>query len=205
MLVGAPPDVVICYARAYTWVLLGAVLLASRSGDLIPVHLLRLVGDPAMESTFSWGSAVPAWLYKAMGRATFCTGGSQKGTGDIRGFTLLVQLWALERFLHIADRYTAGGAPPVVDTVLRGVSWIPIIERHHHRVVMRLEDIHYALNRCTEFVVRFLILFSIISLIFLILPHNIFMSHSFSSGCRTHSARMIISWRWMRCGVPLPP
>ncbi|CAN1796622.1 hypothetical protein LINPERHAP1_LOCUS20963 [Linum perenne] len=31
-----------------------------------------------------------------MGRAAFFTGGSQKGTGDIGGFTLLVQLWALE-------------------------------------------------------------------------------------------------------------
>ncbi|CAN1332271.1 hypothetical protein LINPERPRIM_LOCUS35654 [Linum perenne] len=40
--------------------------------------------------SFSWGSAVLAWLYKAMGRAAFFTSASQKGTGDIRGFTLLV-------------------------------------------------------------------------------------------------------------------
>ncbi|CAN1841367.1 Protein MAIN-LIKE 2 [Linum perenne] len=53
---GAPADVVIRYARAYTWLLLGAILLADRSGDLILVHLLRLVGDSAMASTFSWGS-----------------------------------------------------------------------------------------------------------------------------------------------------
>ncbi|CAN1280085.1 Protein MAIN-LIKE 2 [Linum perenne] len=37
---GAPADVVIRYARAYTWVLLGAILLADGAGDLIPVHLL---------------------------------------------------------------------------------------------------------------------------------------------------------------------
>ncbi|CAN1122337.1 Protein MAIN-LIKE 2, partial [Linum perenne] len=42
---GAPADVVIRYARAYTWVLLGAILLADRTGDLIPVHLLRLIGS----------------------------------------------------------------------------------------------------------------------------------------------------------------
>ncbi|CAN1153638.1 Protein MAIN-LIKE 2, partial [Linum perenne] len=59
---GAPPDVVILYARAYTWLLLGAILLTDRSGDLIPVLLLRLVRDFAVESTFSWGSAVLAWL-----------------------------------------------------------------------------------------------------------------------------------------------
>ncbi|CAN1314124.1 Protein MAIN-LIKE 2 [Linum perenne] len=42
---GAPADIITCYARAYTWVLLGAVLLADRSGDLIPVHLLRLISE----------------------------------------------------------------------------------------------------------------------------------------------------------------
>ncbi|CAN1140329.1 Protein MAIN-LIKE 2 [Linum perenne] len=130
---GAPPYVVTCYARAYTWILLGAVLLADRSGDLIPVHLLRLVGDPVV-----------------------------KGTGDLGRFTLLVQLWALERFPHIADRYTVGGDPPVHDSVPRGVRWIPIMNRHQHRMVMRLEDIRYALDRCMEFVVRIFILLSLI-------------------------------------------
>ncbi|CAN1786869.1 Protein MAIN-LIKE 2, partial [Linum perenne] len=33
---GASADVITCYARAYAWVLVGAVLLADRSGDLIP-------------------------------------------------------------------------------------------------------------------------------------------------------------------------
>ncbi|CAN1152577.1 Protein MAIN-LIKE 2, partial [Linum perenne] len=87
---GAPADVVIRYARAYTWVLLGAILLADRTGDLIPVHLLRLIGDSAVASTFSWSSAVLAWLYKAMGRAAFFTDVSQRGTGDLGRFTLLV-------------------------------------------------------------------------------------------------------------------
>ncbi|CAN1140193.1 Protein MAIN-LIKE 2 [Linum perenne] len=37
---GALADIVIRYARAYTWVLLGAILLADRTEDLLPVHLL---------------------------------------------------------------------------------------------------------------------------------------------------------------------
>ncbi|CAN1122165.1 Protein MAIN-LIKE 2 [Linum perenne] len=152
----APADVVIRYARAYTRVLLRAILLADRTGDLIPVHLLRLIGDSAVASTFSWGSAVLAWLYKAMGRAAFFTAGSQRGTGDLGGFTLLVQLWALERFPHIADRYIAGGDPPDADTVPRGVPWMSVIQRHQHRVAMRLEDIRYALDRSTELLVRIL-------------------------------------------------
>ncbi|CAN1138080.1 Protein MAIN-LIKE 2, partial [Linum perenne] len=144
---GALADVVIHYARAYTWVLLGAILLADRTGDLIPVHLLRLNGDSQVASTFSWGS-----------------------------FTLLVQLWALERFPIIADRYVAGGDPPDTDTVPRGLRWMSVIRRHQHRVAMKLEEIRYALDRATEFLVRNLNLLYILSLIFLILPYNIFIN-----------------------------
>ncbi|CAN1811836.1 hypothetical protein LINPERHAP1_LOCUS26353 [Linum perenne] len=43
-----------------------------------------------------------------MGRAAFFSTGSMRGTGDIRGFTLLVELWALERFPRIAERYIQG-------------------------------------------------------------------------------------------------
>ncbi|CAN1832925.1 Serine/threonine-protein phosphatase 7 long form homolog [Linum perenne] len=131
---GAPADVVLRYARAYTWVLLGAILLADRTGDLIPVHLLWLIGDSAVASTFSWGSAVLAWLYKAMGRAAFFTAGSQRGTGDLGGFTLLVQLWALERFPIIADRYVAGGAHQMLTPFL---VWMPYAFREED---YQLED-----------------------------------------------------------------
>ncbi|CAN1762242.1 Protein MAIN-LIKE 2, partial [Linum perenne] len=55
---GAPEEVVTYHARAFTWVLLGGVLLADRSGDHIPVHILPLVGDPQVAGTYSWGSAV---------------------------------------------------------------------------------------------------------------------------------------------------
>ncbi|CAN1263315.1 Serine/threonine-protein phosphatase 7 long form homolog, partial [Linum perenne] len=146
---GASADVITCYARAYAWVLVGAVLLADRSGDLIPVHLLRLLSESGDAASFSWGSAVLAWLYKAMGRAAFFTGASQKGTGDIGGFTLLVQLWALERFPYIADRYIAGGDPPTADSYPRGMRWMPIVHRHQHCVSMKLEEIRYALDRST--------------------------------------------------------
>ncbi|CAN1756099.1 hypothetical protein LINPERHAP1_LOCUS6004 [Linum perenne] len=104
-----------------------------------------------------------------MGRVIFFTGGSQRGIGDIRGFTLLVQLGALERFPHIAERYIKGGAPPVDDSIPRGLRWIPTIEGHQHRVVIRLDDIRYALDWCTDFVVRIMILLSFRFLIFLLI------------------------------------
>ncbi|CAN1173095.1 Protein MAIN-LIKE 2 [Linum perenne] len=109
---GATAEVITYHARAYTWVLVVGVLLADRNGDHIQVHHLQLIGDPMIASTYSWGSAVLAWLYKVMGRAAFFSAGSMRGTGDIGGFTLLVELWALERFPRIAKRYIQGGAPP---------------------------------------------------------------------------------------------
>ncbi|CAN1775068.1 Protein MAIN-LIKE 2 [Linum perenne] len=68
---GASVEVITYHARAYTWVLVAGVLLADRNGDHIPVHLLQLIGDPRVAATYSWGSAVLAWLYKVMGRAAF--------------------------------------------------------------------------------------------------------------------------------------
>ncbi|CAN1318763.1 hypothetical protein LINPERPRIM_LOCUS30941 [Linum perenne] len=111
---GATPEVVTIYAWAFTWVLVGGVLLADRTGDHIPAYLMPLLDVAA---TFSWGSVVLAWLYQVMGRAVFFTGGRQKGTGDLGGFTLLVQLLALERFPQIVKRYTEQGAPPVNDSL----------------------------------------------------------------------------------------
>ncbi|CAN1160416.1 Protein MAIN-LIKE 2 [Linum perenne] len=123
----ATPEVVSIYARAFTWVLAGAVLLADRTGDHIPTYLLPLIGNPYVVATFSWGSVVLAWLYRIMGRAAFFTGGSQKGISDLGGFTLLVQLWALEIFPHIAKHYIEQGAPPADDSIPRGLRWIPSI------------------------------------------------------------------------------
>ncbi|CAN1332260.1 Protein MAIN-LIKE 2, partial [Linum perenne] len=68
---GATIEVITYHARAYTWVLLVGVLLADRNGDHIQVHILHLIGDLRVTSTYSWGSAVLAWLYKVMGGRAF--------------------------------------------------------------------------------------------------------------------------------------
>ncbi|CAN1324553.1 hypothetical protein LINPERPRIM_LOCUS33152 [Linum perenne] len=49
---------------------------------------------------------------RSWGGRPFFSAGSMRGTGDIGGFTLLVKLWALERFPRIAERYIQSGAPP---------------------------------------------------------------------------------------------
>ncbi|CAN1799375.1 Serine/threonine-protein phosphatase 7 long form homolog, partial [Linum perenne] len=179
------------------------VLLADRSGDYISVHILPLVGDPVVASTYSWGSAILAWLYKVMGRAVFFTGGSLRGTGDIGGFTLLVQLWALERFPRIVELYIKGGNPPVDDSAPSGVRWLLIIEHHQHRVAMRLEDIHYALDRCTNFVVRLLIPYISLSQVFQFLtfslqyqcfPHT-FQWMSYAERTEDYALQKDVLWR----------
>ncbi|CAN1743686.1 Protein MAIN-LIKE 1 [Linum perenne] len=58
-------------------------------GTTAEVHLLQLIGDPRVASTYSWSSAILTWLYKVMGRAAFFFVGSMRGTSDIGGFTLL--------------------------------------------------------------------------------------------------------------------
>ncbi|CAN1193273.1 hypothetical protein LINPERPRIM_LOCUS28070, partial [Linum perenne] len=200
---GATPEVVTIYARVFTWVLVGAVLLDDRTRDHIPVYLLPLISDPAVEASFSWGSAVLGWLYRVMGREAFFIGGSQKGIGDLGGFTLLVHLLAVERFLRIAERYIEQGAPPVDDSIPRGLRWILSIIAHQK--AMRLAEIRYALDWCTEFLVRIPILYSFRYLFFLFLPYNIIMSSLFSSGCRTHSTMRITRWRLILCGGLLHP
>ncbi|CAN1137009.1 Protein MAIN-LIKE 2 [Linum perenne] len=74
---GASGEVITYHAQAYTWVLVAGVLLADQNGDHIPVHLLQLIGDPRVASTYSWGSAVLAWLYKWEQR------GSHIATGEL--------------------------------------------------------------------------------------------------------------------------
>ncbi|CAN1147214.1 Protein MAIN-LIKE 2 [Linum perenne] len=49
----ATSEVVTFHARAFIWVLVAGVLLAYRSGDHIPVHILPLVGDPVVVNAYS--------------------------------------------------------------------------------------------------------------------------------------------------------
>ncbi|CAN1332345.1 Protein MAIN-LIKE 2 [Linum perenne] len=165
----APEEVVTYHARAFTWVLLGGVLLADRSGDHIPVHILLLVGDPRVTGTYSWGSAFLAWLYKVMGRATFFT-----------------------------ERYIDGGDLPVDDSIPRGMRWLPIIERHQHRMTMRLKDIRYTLDRCTDFVVSLLIFVSLLvrQFIFLIfLTIFVFLPYFLVDAVCRPGSRVCVTWR----------
>ncbi|CAN1172297.1 Protein MAINTENANCE OF MERISTEMS, partial [Linum perenne] len=203
---GATTEVITYHARAYTWVLVAGVLLADRNGDHIQVHLLQLIGDPRVASTYSWGSAVLAWLYKVMGRVAFFSAGSMRGTGDIGGFTLLVELWALERFARIIERYIQAPPPPEVDTFPRGARWcLPLSDinigwpctwriyvTHSTCVwILWLGFLPFYLCKFEQF--------------FFVFPYNNNVVPSVISGCRTQTALRILRWMEMYCGGPLHP
>ncbi|CAN0846917.1 Protein MAIN-LIKE 1 [Linum grandiflorum] len=95
--------------RDYDWdalACIGSFLLADRSSSLVhPVYLLLLEQErPSDTEYYVWGAAALAWLYREMGRSIFNLEGHAKAWGDIGGWMVLLQAWALERFPSIAQR-----------------------------------------------------------------------------------------------------
>ncbi|RYR45373.1 hypothetical protein Ahy_A07g031215 [Arachis hypogaea] len=58
------------YARCYILYLLGGVLLPDKANNTVHVRYLPLLADYDGICTYSWGSAVLCWLYRAMCLAT---------------------------------------------------------------------------------------------------------------------------------------
>ncbi|CAN0899500.1 Protein MAINTENANCE OF MERISTEMS [Linum grandiflorum] len=94
------------YARAYALACIGSFLLADRSGSVVhPVYLLLLEQErPSDTEYYAWGAASLAWLYREMGRSIFNLEGHGKAWGNIGGWMVLLQAWALERFPSITQR-----------------------------------------------------------------------------------------------------
>ncbi|CAN0917892.1 Protein MAINTENANCE OF MERISTEMS [Linum grandiflorum] len=81
-------------------------LMADRSGAAVhPVYLLLLERErPSDEHHFAWGAVVLAWLYREMGHSVFNLETHGKAGGDVGGWMVLLQAWALERFPSISQR-----------------------------------------------------------------------------------------------------
>ncbi|CAN1238663.1 Protein MAIN-LIKE 1, partial [Linum grandiflorum] len=94
------------YARAHALACIGSFLLADRSGSAVhPVYLLLLEQErPSDTEYYARGAAALAWLYREMGRSIFNLEGHSMAWGDIGGWMVLLQAWALERFPSIAQR-----------------------------------------------------------------------------------------------------
>ncbi|XP_072083555.1 protein MAIN-LIKE 1-like [Arachis hypogaea] len=58
------------YARCYILYLLRGVLLPNKANNMVHVRYLPLLADYDAICTYSWGSAILCWLYRAMCLAT---------------------------------------------------------------------------------------------------------------------------------------
>ncbi|QHO55752.1 Serine/threonine protein phosphatase 7 long form isogeny [Arachis hypogaea] len=66
----SPEEALVRYARYYIMYLLGGVLLPDKANNTVHVRYLPLQANYEAISTYSWGSAVLCWLYRAMCLAT---------------------------------------------------------------------------------------------------------------------------------------
>jgi hypothetical protein len=97
------------YTRAYILELLGGSYFADKSGEKVHLMFLPMLEDFDAAGRYSWGSAVLAWLYRELCRAT------DPDSCDIAGALILVQLWAWSRFPHISP--TIKSIQPIVNAV----------------------------------------------------------------------------------------
>lgn len=90
-------DVVLAqYARAHIMRMIGGLLMSDISGSRVHLMYLLLLQDLSTASTYSWGSAVLACLYRELDRAT-----SPEQT-EIGGCMLLLQSWAWDHIPKLA-------------------------------------------------------------------------------------------------------
>lgn len=81
-----------CAARAYLLFLLGCTLFADKSGTRVPIAYLCLLRDLDRVSTYAWGTAALAYLYRQLGIA------SRSSVRQISGYMTLLQAWIYEHF-----------------------------------------------------------------------------------------------------------
>ncbi|QHN87227.1 uncharacterized protein DS421_16g553210 [Arachis hypogaea] len=88
----ADDDTVRRYVRAYIMMLLGTQLFADKSGNRIHIRWLPYVARLEELSTYSWGSAALAWLYRCMCRV------ANRHVVKLAGPLQLLQSWIFWRF-----------------------------------------------------------------------------------------------------------
>uniref|UniRef100_A0A2N9IPV6 Aminotransferase-like plant mobile domain-containing protein n=1 Tax=Fagus sylvatica TaxID=28930 RepID=A0A2N9IPV6_FAGSY len=86
------------YARMYILQLMGGSIFADKSQDKVHLMFLTLLEDFDVAGKYSWGGATLAWLYREMCKA------AKIGASEIGGALILLQLWARDRFPHIAPQ-----------------------------------------------------------------------------------------------------
>ncbi|XP_040952809.1 protein MAINTENANCE OF MERISTEMS-like [Gossypium hirsutum] len=86
-----------CAARAYIMHIIRGEMMPDASNDKVHLMYLPLLADLSSVSSYSWGSAVLAVLYRELCRAT------DPKVRDIGGCLSLLQSWALYRMPFLAS------------------------------------------------------------------------------------------------------
>lgn len=91
------------YARAHILQLMGGMVFADKTSSLVHLMFLPLLEDFGAAGCYSWGAACLAWLYRQLCLAADAT------AQEIGGAIILLQVWAWDRFPHIAPvrRFTS--------------------------------------------------------------------------------------------------
>ncbi|MFQ6627311.1 hypothetical protein Gotur_005191 [Gossypium turneri] len=86
-----------CAARAYIMHIIGGEIMPDASNDKVHLMYLPLLANLSSVSSYSWGSAVLAVLYRELCRAT------DPKVRNIGGCLSLLQSWALYQMPFLAS------------------------------------------------------------------------------------------------------
>ncbi|MFQ6621587.1 hypothetical protein Gotur_002768 [Gossypium turneri] len=86
-----------CAGRAYIMHIVGGILMPHANNDKVHLMYLPMLADLSTVSSYSWGSAVLAVLYRELCRVT------NLDVVDMGGCLPLLQSWALYRMPFLAS------------------------------------------------------------------------------------------------------
>ncbi|KAH0781282.1 hypothetical protein KY290_000880 [Solanum tuberosum] len=87
----ATQDMINQMARCYMFWMIAGMMMADTSGNYLKLMFLPMLKDLSVVSSYSWGSATLACLYRFLCKA------SQSNQNEIAGFLPLLQIWEWER------------------------------------------------------------------------------------------------------------
>ncbi|KAH1189959.1 Serine/threonine-protein phosphatase 7 long form [Glycine max] len=108
------------FTRAWILRFIGGVLFVDKSSSKVSLRYLQYLRDFEQCSTYAWGPAVLAYLYREMCSAT------DYKIKSIGGMCILIQMWAWERCTTLAPKRT----PPVIQNKPLGHRWLQRGNQH---------------------------------------------------------------------------
>ncbi|KAH1214100.1 Serine/threonine-protein phosphatase 7 long form [Glycine max] len=130
------------FTRAWILRFIGGFLFVNKSSSRVSLRYLQFLRDFEQCSTYAWGPAVLAYLYREMCSAT------DYKVKSIGGMCILIQMWAWERCTTLAPKRT----PPVIENKPLGHRWLRRGNQHIGNDDLRLFRRKLDLMKRHEFV-----------------------------------------------------